>query len=159
MSNPYEGDSGNQNQPGILGRNTADGVGVSGESGGGRGVAGSSKTFQGVFGHSDSNAGVVGESNGLVATSEGRILLGISAPCDHCTPASKWSAAIVSFRPDGRDLRVFARGIRAPIALAYYPGTSDLLVTMNQRDDDGHGEQAVPARHARIQAAGAVRCR
>jgi len=32
---------------------------------------------------------------------------------------------------------VFARGIRAPIALAYYPGTTDLLVTMNQRDDLG----------------------
>jgi glucose/arabinose dehydrogenase len=43
----------------------------------------------------------------------------------------------VSFRVDGSDLRVFARGIRAPIALAYYPGTSDLLVTMNQRDDLG----------------------
>jgi len=79
----------------------------------------------------------VGESNGLVATSDGRILLGISAPCDHCTPASKLSGSIVSFRADGSDLRVFARRIRAPIALAYYPGTSDLLVTMNQRDDLG----------------------
>jgi glucose/arabinose dehydrogenase len=79
----------------------------------------------------------VGESNGLVATRDGRILLGISAPCDHCTPTSKLSAAIVSFRSDGTDLQVFARGIRAPIALAYFPGTTDLLVTMNQRDDLG----------------------
>jgi len=29
----------------------------------------------------------------------------------------------------------------------------------NERDNDGHGEQAALARHARIQAAGAVRCR
>jgi glucose/arabinose dehydrogenase len=79
----------------------------------------------------------VGESNGLVAAPDGRILLGISAPCDHCTPASKWSGAIVSFRADGSDLQVYARGIRAPIALEYYPGTSNLLVTMNQRDDLG----------------------
>ena len=79
----------------------------------------------------------VGESNGLVATSDGRILLGISAPCDHCAPASELSGSIVSFRADGSDLRVFARGIRAPISLAYFPGTSDLLVTMNQRDDLG----------------------
>jgi len=63
--------------------------------------------------------------------------LGISAPCDHCTPASAMSAAIVSFRSDGSDVRVDASGIRAPIGLAYVPGTSDLLVTMNQRDDLG----------------------
>ena len=63
--------------------------------------------------------------------------MGISAPCDHCTPKSKLSGAIISFRPDGSDLRVYAGGIRAPVGLAYYPGTSDLLVTMNQRDDLG----------------------
>jgi glucose/arabinose dehydrogenase len=63
------------------------------------------------------------------------MLMGISASCDHCTPKSKYSAAIISFRPDGSDLRVFASGIRAPVGLAYYPGTSDLFVTMNQRDD------------------------
>jgi len=79
----------------------------------------------------------VGESNGLVASPDGRLLLGISAPCDHCTPTSKLSAAILSFQPDGRDLQVYASGIRAPIGLAYYPGTSDLLVTMNQRNDLG----------------------
>jgi len=79
----------------------------------------------------------VGESNNLVLAPDGRMLLGISAPCDHCTPTSKLSAAIVSFRPDGTDLRVYAGGIRAPVGLEYYPGTSDLLVTMNQRDDLG----------------------
>ena len=39
----------------------------------------------------------VGENNGLVRSPGGRILLGISAPCDACTPASEYSAAIVSF--------------------------------------------------------------
>jgi glucose/arabinose dehydrogenase len=79
----------------------------------------------------------VGENNGLARSPEGRIVLGISAPCDACTPASPYSAAIVSFMPDGSDVRVDASGIRAPIGLAYYPGTSDLFVTMNQRDDLG----------------------
>jgi len=44
---------------------------------------------------------------------------------------------VVSFLPDGSDLRVEAGGIRAPVGLAYYPGTNDLFVTMNQRDDLG----------------------
>jgi glucose/arabinose dehydrogenase len=79
----------------------------------------------------------VGESNGLAVAPDGRLTMGISAPCDSCTPTSPWSAAVVSFLPDGGDLRVEAGGIRAPVGLAYVPGTSDLFVTMNQRDNLG----------------------
>jgi len=78
-----------------------------------------------------------GESNELAFGPDGRIRMGISAPCDHCTPASRWSATVVSFRPDGSALTVDASGIRAPVGLVYVPGTRDLLVTMNQRDDLG----------------------
>jgi glucose/arabinose dehydrogenase len=79
----------------------------------------------------------VGEVNGLVLSPEGRLVLGISAPCNACEPAMPMSGAVVSFLPDGSDLRVVASGIRAPIGLAYYPGSDDLFVTMNQRDDLG----------------------
>jgi glucose/arabinose dehydrogenase len=78
-----------------------------------------------------------GENNNLVMAPDGRMLMGVSASCDHCTPTSRFSGAIVSFRQDGSDLRVYASGIRAGYGLAYYPGTSDLFVTMNQRDDLG----------------------
>jgi glucose/arabinose dehydrogenase len=78
-----------------------------------------------------------GEPNGMALSPDGRIVLGISAPCDACTPTQKESAAIVSFVPDGSNLRIEASGIRAPIGLAYVPGTSDLFVTMNQWDDLG----------------------
>ena len=79
----------------------------------------------------------VGEVNGLVLAPDGRVQLGISAPCDHCSPTLEQSGSIVSFQPDGSDQRVEVKGVRAPIGLAYYPGTSDLFVTMNQRDDLG----------------------
>ena len=79
----------------------------------------------------------VGESNGIVRAPDGRLVLGISAPCNACRPASPLSGAVVSFRLDGGDLRVEAGQIRAPVGLAYRPGTSDLYVTMNQRDDLG----------------------
>jgi glucose/arabinose dehydrogenase len=78
-----------------------------------------------------------GENNGLALAPDGRFVLGITATCDHCRPRSKWSGSIVSFRPDGSDLRLYAARIRAPVGLAFYPGTSDLFVTMNQRDDLG----------------------
>jgi glucose/arabinose dehydrogenase len=79
----------------------------------------------------------VGEVNGLALAPDGRIQLGISAPCDHCTPPSELSGAVVSFLPDGTELRADATGIRAPIGLAYFPGTNELYATMNQRDDLG----------------------
>jgi glucose/arabinose dehydrogenase len=78
-----------------------------------------------------------GWNNSIVAAPNGRLVMSISSACDHCTSTSKWSATIVSFRPDGSDVRVYARGIRAGYGLAFYPGTSDLLVSMNQRDDLG----------------------
>jgi glucose/arabinose dehydrogenase len=78
-----------------------------------------------------------GWNNGIVHAPNGRMLMSISSACDHCTPASRWSATIVSFRPDGSDVRVYAKGIRAGFGLALHPGTSDLLVSMNQRDDLG----------------------
>jgi glucose/arabinose dehydrogenase len=79
----------------------------------------------------------VGEVNGLVLAPDGRIQLGISAPCDHCRTTIAESAAIVSFTADGSGLRVDVKGVRAPIDLAYFPNTNDLFVTMNQRDDLG----------------------
>ena len=78
-----------------------------------------------------------GENNILVMAPDGRFVMGVTASCDHCTPRSQWSGSIVSFRPDGSDLRLYASRIRAPYGLAYVPGTSDLLVSMNQRDDLG----------------------
>ncbi len=78
-----------------------------------------------------------GENNLLLMGHDGRFLMGVTATCDHCAPKSKWSGSIVSFAPDGGDLHLYARRIRAPFGLAYFPGTDDLFVTMNQRDDLG----------------------
>jgi glucose/arabinose dehydrogenase len=77
------------------------------------------------------------ENNLMAVAPNGRFLMGVTATCDHCTPQSSFSGSIVSFRPDGSDLRLYAKRIRAPFGLAYFPGTSDLFVSMNQRDDLG----------------------
>ena len=78
-----------------------------------------------------------GEVNGIAQGGDGRLYVGVSAPCDDCTPTAAWSASVISFLPDGSDVQVVADGIRAPIGLAFFPGTDDLFVTMNQRDDLG----------------------
>lgn len=79
----------------------------------------------------------VGEVNNMVLATDGRLLVGITTPCDHCIPASQYSGAIIAVHTDGSGLEVYAGGIRAPVGLTYYPGTSDLFVTMDYRDDLG----------------------
>ncbi len=78
-----------------------------------------------------------GEVNGIALGADGRLYVGISASCDSCTPSDAYSASVVSFLPDATDLEVFATDIRAAVGLAFFPGTNDLFVTMNQRDDLG----------------------
>jgi glucose/arabinose dehydrogenase len=78
-----------------------------------------------------------GENNLLVMAPDGRFLMGVSATCDHCVPTSKWDGSIVSFRPNGSGLRLYAGHIRAPVGLTFFPGTSELFVTMNQQDNLG----------------------
>jgi glucose/arabinose dehydrogenase len=79
----------------------------------------------------------VGEVNNIVLAPDGRLLVGITAPCDHCTPTSTYSGAIVAVHTDGSDLEVYPSGIRAPVGLTYFPNTADLFVTMDYRDDLG----------------------
>ena len=79
----------------------------------------------------------VGELNNLVLAPNGRLLLGISSPCDHCTPANPYSAAIISFATNGQEVQPYATGIRAPVGLAFEPDTTNLFVTIDQRDDFG----------------------
>jgi glucose/arabinose dehydrogenase len=77
------------------------------------------------------------ENNLIAVAPDGRLLMGVTATCDHCTTGSPFSGSIVSFRPGGGDPRLYAKRIRAPFGLAYFPGTDDLFVSMNQRDDLG----------------------
>jgi glucose/arabinose dehydrogenase len=78
-----------------------------------------------------------GWNQDLVLAPNGRLVMSIAAPCDHCLPASRYAATIISFATDGSQVRTYAAHIRAAFGLAFYPGTSTLLATMNQRDDLG----------------------
>ncbi|MFO0334039.1 MAG: PQQ-dependent sugar dehydrogenase [Pseudomonadota bacterium] len=51
-------------------------------------------------------------------------------------------AAILAARPDGKDVQVFASGLRNPVGLAIEPVTGRLWTTVNERD--GLGDDLVP---------------
>jgi glucose/arabinose dehydrogenase len=78
-----------------------------------------------------------GWNQNLVLAPNGRLIMSIASACDHCSTTSRWSASIVSFDLDGSHVRSYAARVRAAFGLAFYPGTSTLLASMNQRDDLG----------------------
>ena len=68
----------------------------------------------------------------------GRLYLGSGSTCNACPQKSRQSAAVLSFRPDGSDLRVFASGLRNPYGLAV-DGRGRLWATDNGRDEKALG--------------------
>ncbi len=48
-------------------------------------------------------------------------------------------ASVQSFAADGQDRRTYASGLRNPVGMAFYPGTADLYVVVNERDGLGDG--------------------
>jgi glucose/arabinose dehydrogenase len=68
---------------------------------------------------------------------DGRLYVGVGSREDSSRGPSRFGATVVSFRPDGRGLRVEAHGLRNPYGLAFLPGTRDLLVSDNGRNTLG----------------------
>jgi glucose/arabinose dehydrogenase len=82
------------------------------------------------------------QQDSVVLGPDGRLYLGSGSTCDACRERDRRSAAVLSVRPDGSDLRVFASGLRNPFGLAFQPGTGRLFVSVNNRDDLGTWEPA-----------------
>lgn len=80
------------------------------------------------------------QQDAIVAGPDGRLYLGSGSTCDSCRETDRRSAAILSFRPDGSDLRVVASGLRNPYGLVFAGRT--LYATVNGRDKLGDGEPA-----------------
>jgi glucose/arabinose dehydrogenase len=78
--------------------------------------------------------------HGLASILQGpnaRLYLGVGAEHDASAGGHPTSGTVVSFKGDGSDLRIEAKGLRGPFGLAFIPGTASLLVTDDGRDDLG----------------------
>jgi glucose/arabinose dehydrogenase len=73
----------------------------------------------------------------IVPGPNARLYLGVGAEQDALAGGHETSGTVVSFKGDGSDLRIEAKGLRGPFGLAFIPGTASLLVTDNGRDDLG----------------------
>ena len=61
-------------------------------------------------------------------------------------------ASVQRFTSDGRDQTTFASGLRNPVGIAFYPGTDDLYVVVNERHE--LGDELVPDYLTRVQDGG-----
>jgi glucose/arabinose dehydrogenase len=74
----------------------------------------------------------------LIFNPEGTKLYVTVGSSTNVTPESDpRRAAINEYNPDGTGHRVFASGLRNPVGLAYYPGSSTLWTAVNERDHLG----------------------
>jgi glucose/arabinose dehydrogenase len=80
------------------------------------------------------------QQDAIVSGPDGRLYLGSGTTCNACTEQDRRSGAILSFRPNGSDLRIVATGLRNPYGLLFHGRT--LYATVNGRDDLGDGEPA-----------------
>lgn len=85
------------------------------------------------------------QQDNVVVGADGRLYLGSGSTCDVCRERDRRSAAILSLRRDGSDLRVVARGLRNPYGLAVQPGTGRLYASVNEQDELGTASRPEPA--------------
>ncbi len=65
---------------------------------------------------------------------DGRIYTNVGAPCNVCEFDRDKYALLVSFRPDGSDRRIEARGVRNSVGMAHHPVTRELWASNHARD-------------------------
>jgi glucose/arabinose dehydrogenase len=65
---------------------------------------------------------------------DGLLYVPVGAPCNVCERERPEYASITRMRPDGKDLEVFARGVRNSVGFDWHPETRELWFTDNGRD-------------------------
>lgn len=72
-------------------------------------------------------------TGGVAIGADGRLYVGIGAPCDYCEPDDPERGSILSFAADGSDRQIVAQGLRQPNDLVFQ--RDQLLVVDSARDD------------------------
>lgn len=65
---------------------------------------------------------------------DGKLYVPVGAPCNICERDNPIYASITRLDPDGRNLEIFARGVRNTVGFDFHPRTGELWFTNNGRD-------------------------
>jgi glucose/arabinose dehydrogenase len=69
--------------------------------------------------------------------SDGMLYVAVGSSCNVCEEADPRRAAVTRYAPDGTGETIVAEGVRNVAGLAVHPGTGDLWMSQNERDNLG----------------------
>ena len=78
---------------------------------------------------------------------DGRLYVPVGAPCNMCEVKDLFGT-IISMKPDGSDLQVYARGVRNTVGFDWHPETKELWFSDNGRDGWGNDRPPEELNHA-----------
>jgi len=78
---------------------------------------------------------------------DGKLYLAVGSSCNLCDERDSLRAAVSQFNPDGSGGRIFARGLRNTVGIAFNPKTGELWGGNNDRDNLGDD---LPPEHINI---------
>ena len=65
---------------------------------------------------------------------DGKLYIGVGAPCNTCLSEDPVFASIIRINPDGTGREIFSRGVRNTVGFAWHPVSRELWFTDNGRD-------------------------
>jgi len=83
----------------------------------------------------------------IVFGSDGKMYVSVGSSCNLCDERDSMRAAVTQFNPDGSGGRVFAKGLRNTVAMAFNPTTGELWGGNNDRDNLGDD---IPPEHVNV---------
>ncbi len=86
----------------------------------------------------------------IVFGEDGGMYVSIGSTCNICEESSPDRAAVMRFDADGRNGRVFARGLRNAVGMAVHPATRTIWVSQHERDNIKPDHENLPPEEINI---------
>jgi glucose/arabinose dehydrogenase len=81
---------------------------------------------------------------------DGRMYVAAGSDCNVCVEKDSTRAAVMQYDENGKNGRVYARGLRNAVGIAFNPATGDLWVSQNERDNIEPDHQNLPPEELNI---------
>ena len=86
----------------------------------------------------------------IVFGADGAMYVSIGSTCNVCEEKTEDRAAVMRYDADGKNGRLFARGLRNAVGMAVHPGTREIWVSQHERDNLKPDHQDLPAEEINI---------
>ena len=90
----------------------------------------------------------------IVFGPDGKMYVSIGSTCNLCVETDSMRAAIIQYDANGANGKVYARGLRNAVGIAFNPATGELWASQNERDDLSPSHEDLPPEEINIIHAG-----